>query len=131
MKSSFRSQKICVSAIPSGPFITPSTPALISAGDQIHLNCSVFGSRPLPTINWYINRTPVPVGVFTYLQEAVSKIHTKELEDGRLDCFLQLKFRVRAKHFQVILESFVLLYILKIFHFQKPIPSLSLFYRIS
>ena len=93
-----------VSAIPSGPFISPNPPVYVSSGDQISLNCSVFGSRPHPTINWYINKTPVTARVITYLEEAVSIIHTTEQEDGRLDCVQQLRFRVREKHFQVILK---------------------------
>ena len=97
--------KFFVSAIPSGPFISPTPPVYVSSGDHINLNCSVFGSRPHPTLNWYINKTPVTAREFTYTEEAVSIIHTNEQEDGRLDCVLQLKFRIREKHFQVIIGS--------------------------
>ena len=94
-----------ISAIPSGPFITPSPPVLVSSGDQIDLNCSSFGSLPSPNINWYINKTPVPLTerrVFNYQDNVVSIIHINERPDGRFDCVLQLKFRIRESQFQVI-----------------------------
>jgi hypothetical protein len=93
-----------ISAIPSGPFITPSPPFLVSVGDQIDLNCSSFGSLPRPNINWYINQSPVPLTarrIFKY-QDVLSIIHLNEQKDGRLDCVLQLKFRIMESHFQVI-----------------------------
>jgi hypothetical protein len=94
-----------ISAIPSGPFITPSPPKLVSAGDQIDLNCSSFGSIPRPNLNWYINKTPVPLTarrMFNYPEDVFSIIHLKEQKDGRLDSVLQLKFRIRESQFQVI-----------------------------
>ena len=94
-----------ISAIPSGPFITPSPPVLVSSGDQIDLNCSSFGSLPSPNINWYINKTPVPLTdrrVFNYQDDVASIIHINEQKDGRLDSVLQLRLRIRESLFQVI-----------------------------
>jgi hypothetical protein len=93
------------SAIPSGPFITPSPPVLVSAGDQIDLNCSSFGSLPRPNLNWYINKTPVPLiarRIFNYQENVFSIIHLHKQKDGTLDSVLQLKFRIRESQFQVI-----------------------------
>ena len=98
-----------ISAIPSGPFITPSPPVLVSAGDQLYLNCSSFGSLPRPNINWYINKTPVPLTarrVFNYQEDVASIMHINELKDGKLNCVLQLRLRIRESHFQVIVFKF-------------------------
>ena len=96
---------IFISAIPFGQFIMPSPPILVSAGDQIYLNCSSFGSLPRPNINWYINKTPVPLTarrVFNYQEDVVSMLHLNEDKDGRLDCVLQLRLRIQESHLQVI-----------------------------
>ena len=96
---------VFISAIPSGPFITPSPSVLVSAGDQIDLNCSSFGALPRPNINWYIDKTPAPVTPrrdFNYKGDVVSIIHINEQRDGRFDSVLQLKFRVSESQFQVI-----------------------------
>ena len=103
-RKNVRTVKFFISAIPSGPFITPSPPVLVSAGDQIDLNCSSFGSLPRPNINWYINKTPVPLTgrrIFNYQEDVFSIIHLDEQKDGRLDSVLQLKFRIRESQFQV------------------------------
>jgi len=98
-----QSIKITVVAIPSGPHITPSPPLLVSPGYQLSLNCSLTGSLPLPNFHWYINKTPVTAsyrGMFSQHGNAVSTLHTSKQEDGRMDCLLQLQFRVRDTHFQ-------------------------------
>ena len=93
------------SAIPSGPFISPS-PVSLSPGDIVDLNCSVTGSLPRPSVFWYINKSPVPASTTNIsqpLHAPRSQILVDKHEDGRIDTYTNIRFRIGEQHFQVII----------------------------
>ena len=66
-----------------------------SPGDRLRLNCSLNGSRPVPRLQWYINKSPVSATV----------LRLNNNSDTTTDMVLSLAITLKQDHFNVSPEQ--------------------------